>query len=154
MRVGNISFSPLYPSTLGFESILNDMEKILGDAESRPTQSTFPPHNIIALDKNNYLIEIAIAGFSESEIEINICNGDLTIKGDKKTVNDIRYIHHGIANRSFIKKIRLADTIEVKEAHFNNGILSINLENIIPDNKKSRVIQINVPKERKQLLTE
>ena len=138
---GRIAFGPLFHQTLGFENFLNDVERILND--TKPVTTNFPPHNIIKADENKYVVELAVAGFSKDEIDIEVQENTLTIKGDKKEgTSDIQYLHRGIGTRSFTKTITIADTIEVKGAEFKDGILRIGLENIIPEHKKPRKIQI------------
>jgi len=135
-----ISFGPLFHQTLGFENFIRDVEKML-DNEVKP--STFPPHNIIKSDENKYVVELAVAGFAKDEIDISLQDGSLTIKGEKKeSTPDIQYLHRGIGTRSFTKVITIADTIEVKGAEIKDGILRIGLENVIPEHKKPRKIEI------------
>lgn len=138
----HLSLHPLNHSTLGFERFFEDANRLL-KADQRTTQS-FPPHNIIKLDENHYLVELAIAGFSKEDIDISVEENTLTIKGDKSVKEtDVTYIHRGIGTRSFTKTLTIADTVEVKGAEFKDGILRIALENIIPDHKKPRKIQID-----------
>jgi molecular chaperone IbpA len=135
-----ISFVPLYQSTLGFDKFFDDVEKLLTmDIQ----KSTFPPHNILKLDDTRYIVELAIAGFSKDEIDISVNAGVLTVKGEKEDKeNEVQYLHKGIGTRSFTKTITVADTIEVKGAEFKDGILRIGLENVIPEHKKPRKIEI------------
>jgi molecular chaperone IbpA len=156
MTLGRISFGPLTTSTLGFERLFDDVERLLS-TDVQKISSSFPPHNILKLDDNRYIVELAIAGFSKEEIDIEVADGTLTIKGEKnEKLDELQYLHRGIGTRSFTKSIKVADTIEVKGAEFKDGILKIGLENIIPDHKKPRKIQIgNDLKEFKpQLLQE
>jgi molecular chaperone IbpA len=156
MTIGRVSFGPLVPSTLGFERFFDDVEKMMA-ADVKQVASNFPPHNILKLDDNRYLVELAVAGFSKDEIEITVADGNLTIKGEKADkVDKVYYIHRGIGTRSFTKTLKVADTIEVQGAEFKDGILRIGLENIIPEHKKPRKIEIGAElKEFKpQLLTE
>jgi len=135
-----ISFVPLYQSTLGFDKFFDDVEKLLTmDIQ----KSTFPPHNILKLDDTRYIVELAIAGFSKDEIDISVNAGVLTVKGEKEDKeSDVQYLHKGIGTRSFTKTITVADTIEVKGAEFKDGILRIGLENVVPEHKKPRKIEI------------
>lgn len=154
--VSRISFGPLAHATLGFERFFDDVEKLLSVDVTKATQS-FPPHNIIKLDDTHYVVELAVAGFSKNEIEITSEDGTLTIKGEKKEKDiEVTYLHRGIGTRSFTKQLTIADTVEVKGAEFENGILRIGLENVIPEHKKPRKIEIgNELKEFKpQLLQE
>jgi len=141
-----ISFGNLYPSTLGFETMLRDIESIMQNSVETVSDK-FPPHNIIKVNDTHYMVELAIAGFDEKEIDITIKDGLMTVKGEKQqSDNEVNYLHKGIGTRSFSKTIRLADTIEVQGAAFKNGILSIGLENIIPESKKPKKIEIGTLK--------
>ena len=126
--------------TLGFENFIRDVEAILN--ETKPV-GNFPPHNIIKLDENKYAVELAVAGFSKDEIDIQVQENTLTIKGEKiEGTPNLEYLHRGIGTRSFTKSITIADTIEVKGAEYKDGILRIGLENIVPEHKKPRKIEI------------
>jgi molecular chaperone IbpA len=141
-----ISFGNLYPSTLGFEALLRDIESIMQNSVETVSDK-FPPHNIIKVNDTHYMVELAIAGFDEKEIDITVKDGLMTVKGEKEQAdNEVNYLHKGIGTRSFSKTIRLADTIEVQGAAFKNGILSIGLENIIPESKKPKKIEIGTLK--------
>ena len=156
MTLGHISFGPLHHATLGFERLFNDIEKMM-DSNISKTVSTFPPHNILKLNDNHYIVELAVAGFSKDEIEITVDDGNLIIKGEKEDKEDEgRYLHKGIGTRSFTKTLRIADTVEVKGAEFKDGILKIGLENIIPEHKKPKKIEIGTELKsfRPQLLQE
>lgn len=148
--------SSLYNSTLGFESFFQDVEKLL-DSDFKNTTTSFPPHNILKLDDNRYVVELAVAGFNKNEIEITVNDGELIIKGNKQAKEqDAEYLHKGIGLRSFTKSLRIADTVEVRGAEYVDGILSVALENVIPDHKKPRKIEIGQKLEfaKAQLLTE
>jgi molecular chaperone IbpA len=140
MTVGRISFGPLHHTTLGFDRFFDELEK-LSTLDHRLT--SFPPHNIIKLDDSRYVVELAVAGFSKDEIDISVEDGVLTIRGNKhdKETN-VQYLHKGIGTRSFTKTLTVADTIEVKGAECNDGILRIGLENTVPEHKKARKIEI------------
>ena len=142
MTLGRLSFgNSLLDRTLGFERFINDVEKLL-DTEVKPA-ATFPPHNILKVDDNHYVVELAVAGFSKDEIEITAEEANLIIKGAKKDKDtEVTYLHRGIGTRSFTKTLHIADTIEVRGAEFKDGILRIGLENVIPDHKKPRKIEI------------
>ena len=142
MTLGRISFGPLQHSTLGFDRFFDEAERLL-KTDLTKVSPAFPPHNIIKLDDNRYLVELAVAGFAESEIDISVEDNNLIIKGEKKDKDtDVTYIHRGIGTRSFTKTLTVADTVEVRGAEFKDGILKIGLENVIPDHKKPRKIEI------------
>ena len=134
------NISALYPSYVGFEQLFNELDKLVGKGQT--VQSSFPPHNIIKIDDNKYVVEMAVAGFSKDEIDIQLDEGNLVIRGEKNTKDEANYVYRGIAARSFTKNIRLTDTMEVRGAEFKDGILKIGLENVIPDHKKPRKIEI------------
>ncbi len=142
MTLGRISFGPLTQTTLGFDRFFDEVEKLMS-MDVQKTVSNFPPHNIIKLDDSRYVVELAVAGFSKDEIEISVEDDTLTVKGEKKEKEtEVQYIHRGIGTRSFTKTLTIADTIEVKGAEFKDGILRIGLENIVPEHKKPRKIEI------------
>jgi molecular chaperone IbpA len=135
-------FTALYPQFVGFDNIFNELERLVdGTAPTRNT--SFPPHNIIKLDDNKYVVEMAVAGFGQDEVDVEIHDGTLIVKGEKKDQTEVDYLYRGIATRSFTKSIRLSDSIEVRGAQFKDGILKIALENIIPEHKKPRKVEFS-----------
>lgn len=107
----------------------------------------YPPYNIVKVDDNKYAIEMAVAGFGKQNIDIELANNTLTIKGalnldQLDPANPVTYIYKGIADRSFTRKFSVADTVEVKNAELINGMLKVWLENIIPEDKKPKKIDI------------
>ena len=148
-------FTALYPQFVGFDNIFNELERLVdGTAPTRNT--SFPPHNIIKLDDNKYVVEMAVAGFGQDEVDVEIHDGTLVVKGEKKDQTEVDYLYRGIATRSFTKSIRLSESIEVRGAQFKDGILKIALENVIPEHKKPRKIELSKELNftKKQLLTE
>lgn len=136
---------PLYHSTLGFDRLYDEIEKFLDHEYTKSVQKTtsFPPHNILKLDDNRYVVEIAVAGFGKNDIDVTVQDGVLTIKGEKKEKSEgVTYLHRGIGTRSFTKTLTIADTVEVCGAAYEDGVLRIALENVIPDHKKPRKIEI------------
>jgi molecular chaperone IbpA len=150
-------FNTLYPSFVGFDQLFNEIEKLVNTG-SADRGTSFPPHNIVKVDDTHFVVEMAVAGFSKDEVDIELQDGVLIIKGEKKEKENIQYVYRGIATRSFTKSIRLNDTIEVRGAAFEDGILRIGLENVIPENKKPRKIEIGkelkLPKPQAKLLQE
>ena len=135
-------FTALYPQFVGFDNIFNELERLVdGTAPTRNT--SFPPHNIIKLDDNKYVVEMAVAGFGQDEVDVELQDGTLIVKGEKKDQTEVDYVYRGIATRSFTKSIRLNDSIEVRGAQFKDGILKIALENIIPEHKKPRKVEFS-----------
>lgn len=108
----------------------------------------YPPYNIAKVDDNKYVIEMAVAGFGKNNLEIELANSVLTVKGSttveepKEDTDAVSYLYKGIADRAFTRKFTLADTVEIKNAELVNGMLKLWLENIIPDHKKPKKIDI------------
>ena len=128
-------------STVGFERLIDTFEKIDGSEMSIKAQS-YPPYNIIKNNESDYLIEIAVAGFSEEEIDITSEGNKLTVKGKIQSEKTGDYLHKGIATRDFEHQFTLAETVIVRNADIKNGLLVIELENVIPKEKLPRKIQI------------
>ena len=106
--------------------------------------SGYPPYNIRKINEAQYVIEIALAGFSKKDIEVEVTEGNLTIrsKPEKETDGDTSFVHKGIAKRSFLRSFTLSDDIIVKGADLKDGMLIIDLEKVIPEEKKPRLITI------------
>lgn len=134
------------PYMIGFERF-DDMFSAIDESPR------FPHHNILKTADNEYTVELAVAGFSEDDIDIELANNVLSIKGKMEKVDDKNYLHRGIATRSFHKTITVTDTVEVVGAELQNGILSVNLRNIIPQEKLPKKIPIKSIS-GKQFLTE
>jgi len=109
-------------------------------------QSGYPPYNIRKINELQYVVELALAGFSKSDIEVEVTDGTLTIRTatakDDGTDNDENFVHRGIAKRTFSRQFNLSDDIIVKNADLQDGMLIVNLERVIPDEKKPRLIPI------------
>ena len=109
----------------------------------------YPPYNIVKVDDNKYVIEMAVAGFGKSNLDIEIQDGTLVVSGQSQLADmyeegiNNTYIYKGIADRNFTRKFSIADTVEIKNADLINGMLKIWLENIIPDSKKPKKVDIN-----------
>lgn len=137
------TFPQFSKSAIGFDSLFKRLHDM---AEGLPKVSTYPPYNIRKVDENKYIIEMAVAGFGRQDLEIELQEGVLTIKG--QTVSDDtaeEFVFKGIADRAFTRKFTLADTVEVKNAELVNGLLKIWLERFIPEEKKPRKINILDP---------
>jgi len=138
------------PMFLGFDRIFDRMHTL---NRIEQNQGKYPPYNIIKSGENLYKVEMAIAGFTEDDLDITIEDGVMTIVGSKDQEDNEEYLHKGIGSRSFKRTFTLADTIVVQDAELKDGILHVHLENVIPDEKKPRKITISRPTES-TLLTE
>ena len=123
---------------LGFENLVNRLERI-----SNESQSGYPPYNIFK-DGLKFKIEIALAGIDKKDVDIELCDGVLSIKhdGPKEDNSAEEALHKGIAKRAFKLKFTLAEDLEVLGAAIKNGLLTVNLERVVPDHKKPRVIEV------------
>src|SRR6188472_1257526 len=115
-----IDFAPLYRSSVGFDRFLDLLDSVPGfDAGV----SGYPPYNIERLGENEYRITMAVAGFSEDELKIDVKEQTLNVRGEKKgEENERQFLHHGIATRAFDRRFRLADHVEVKGADLKDGL--------------------------------
>ena len=113
--------------------------------ENVSTATNYPPYNIVKVSDSEYAIQIAVAGFDKKDIEIETRENTLTVKSVEKKeelVDDVTYLHKGISNRAFTRSFTIADDVVVKGATFENGLLNVELERIIPEEKKPRLIKI------------
>ena len=138
-------WNSLKPFSVGFDSIFEEFDRMLDSTERY--NSNYPPYNIHKLSDNDYKIEVALAGFSKEDIELELKDSTLTIrnKTKEKVINDESngVIHKGISTRQFERSFTISEDIKVKNAELKNGLLNIDLERIIPDEKKPRLIDIN-----------
>ena len=138
----HVDFSPLYRSTVGFDRLFN-----LLDSMGQPEQSSpaYPPYNIERTGENAYRISMAIAGFGESDLEIEAKENTLLVKGNQKKTEEGEgeMLFRGIASRNFERRFQLADHVEVRQAHLENGLLHIDLVREIPEAMKARKIEIS-----------
>ena len=130
----------LLPTALGFENAfaaLDNASHLL-----TATQTAFPPVNVIKNDDYNFTLELAVAGYKQDEIEITSERNSLKVSGKKAETDERNYLVKGIAGRKFSRQFVLSDTIVVRDAALADGILSIQLENVIPEEQKPRKIEI------------
>ena len=132
--------SPLYRSTVGFDSLVSMLDQVASfDNEA----DTYPPYNIERLTENEYRITMAVAGFGKQDVEIEVKENTLSIRGEKKEVDKERtFLHRGIASRAFERRFQLADHVEVRGADVKDGLLSVDLEREVPERLKPRMIEI------------
>lgn len=135
-------FAPLYRSTVGFDRLASMLDRAMsGDV----SQSGYPPYNIQKTDEDAYRISVAVAGFTDEELSIEMRDGQLLIsaaKANAKEDESVTYLHRGIAARSFEKRFHLADHVRATGAHTENGILHVDLLREVPDALKPRRIEI------------
>ena len=124
---------------IGFDSVFDGFRNSVG------TYDSYPPYDVEKIDENNYRIVLALAGFTKNDIEVAQESTWLTIKGkaeEKEEKEGHNFLHKGIARRAFVRKVQLADSIEVIGAEMENGLLYINLQRHIPEAEQPRLIEI------------
>ena len=139
---------------IGFDQMLKQIREA---SEAFPKIPTYPPYNIKKIDEEHFVIEMAVAGFGKTDLDIELKDGILKVSG-KHDASDSDYVYQGIANRAFTREFTLADTVIVKNAELVNGLLKIALERFIPEEKKAKKIDIldpfGIQATTKQFLTE
>ena len=138
--MNSVDLTPLYRNSIGFDGFASLLDNAL---TSDSSISGYPPYNIEVCEENRYAITLAVAGFSEAELDIQIEKGVLTVRGDKSAKDKREYLYHGIANRTFERKFNLADYVKVTNAALANGLLTIELVKEIPEAMKPKSIAIN-----------
>ncbi len=125
------------PFFIGFNRELNR----LNTAHKTNSQS-YPPYDLLKLDEDTYQISLAVAGFSKSDIDVSVDNGTLIIKGEIVEVTDAEIVHKGIAGRKFVRSFALGEYMEVTGAEMKDGMLHINVDRIVPEEKKPKSIKV------------
>ena len=139
-------FNSLRPFSIGFDDMFDQFESMLGNG-GMTMQSNYPPYNIRKTGKDNYSIEVALAGFNKKDVEVEFEDNILTVrtkqlnKTDDQNV-DGEIIHKGISQRQFARSFTIADDVKVNGAELKDGLLTIACERILPDHKKKRLIDI------------
>jgi len=135
-----IDFAPLYRSTVGFDRLFDLLDAAPGFDAAAPA---YPPYNIERLGESEYRITMAVAGFSEDELKIDVKEQTLTVRGEKKAEDKERqFLHRGIATRAFERRFQLADHVEIKGADLKDGLLHVDLVRNVPERLKPRTIAI------------
>jgi len=135
----DIDFSPYFRSTVGFDRLFDMLQ------QATDAGNGFPPYNIERADENRYRITLAVAGFSEKDLNVELRDGVLTVAGRGEDSQKQQYLYQGIAGRAFERRFQLAEHVEVRAAKLENGLLHVDLERIVPEEKKPRRIAINAP---------
>ena len=138
-------FNSLRPFSIGFDDMFDQFENMLGNG-ALTTQSNYPPYNIRKTGKDNYAIEVALAGFNKKDVEVEFEDNLLTVrtKQANKTDDNVdgEIIHKGISQRQFARSFTIADDVKVNDAELKDGLLTISCERIIPEHKKRKLIDI------------
>jgi molecular chaperone IbpA len=129
----------LFPRSafVGFDHLFDELDRV-----ARQSKENYPPHNIIKVDEHQYLVELAVAGFAQDELTIEVKDRTLFVSGEHQN-RGRDYIHKGISAKKFNRTFRLSEYVEVKGADLKDGILAISLEVVVPEEKRPRQIEIN-----------
>ena len=135
------NFNKLTPYAVGFDRVFDQLNTYVNNNVS---STGFPPYNIRKDGEYNFVIEMALAGFSKKDIEVEVEDGTLSIRSVKEDTSEAdSEIYRGIAYRKFVRKFTLADSVVVNGAELENGMLTIDLERVVPEEKKPRIITVN-----------
>jgi len=132
----------IHRQAIGFDSLFEQLNRNFANSKS----DNYPPHNVVKLDDTHYVIEVAVAGFAEDEIDVELKENVLSVKGEQAKREEVEYLHKGISARNFTRTFPLAEHIEVRGATVKNGILAIALEQIVPEEDKPKKIAITFAK--------
>lgn len=135
----NDNFNKLTPYAVGYDRIFDHLSRYV---DNSTTSTGFPPYNIRKEGEYNYVIEMALAGFGKKDIEVEITEGTLSIKSVKENTEDESTVYRGISYRKFDRKFTLAEDLIVKGATLENGMLTVDLERVVPEEKKPRLITV------------
>jgi len=133
-------FSPLFRNSIGFDRMQRLLDSTVEHGQT--SNNSYPPYNIEAVSEDAYRISMAIAGFSEADLDIVAKDNALSVKGEIKSEGENTYLHRGIAGRTFERNFDLADYVKVVDAHLENGLLHIDLVREVPEAHKPRKIEI------------
>lgn len=133
-------FSPLFRNSVGFDRLADLVDVAM---QTNGSANGYPPYDILTDGEDKYRINMAVAGFAEKDLSIEVDDRVLTVSGNMTpSDDDAEYLHRGIAERNFVRKFHLADYVNVVDAHLDNGLLSINLVREVPEEMKPRTIKI------------
>lgn len=144
-NIHTLDFPTLHRHAIGFDRLFDELNRTFANSRS----DNYPPHNIAQLDDTHFVVEVAVAGFKESEIDVELKDNVLTVKGEKPKDEDapaIKYLHKGLSARNFTRTFNLADHVEVRAATIENGVLAIALELVVPEENQPKKIAITYKK--------
>jgi len=146
LTLRSLDIPSIHKFTVGFDNIFDELQRVTSQ-----TRDNYPPYNVIKHTDDQFSIELAVAGFHDGDIDVEVESNQLTIKGEQRQnlddlLKEIEYLHRGISARNFVRTFTLADHVEVTNALVANGILTISLERKIPEEKKPKKIAISFNK--------
>jgi len=145
----SFDLTPLFRSTVGFDRLADMLDSVA----QFDSGVSYPPYNIERTEENHYRISLAVAGFAEKDLNVEVKEGVLSVQGKREAEKENgaakHYLYQGIAGRTFERRFQLAENVEVKGAQLENGLLHIDLERLVPEEKKPRRVTINAKPEGK-----
>jgi molecular chaperone IbpA len=142
----SLDIPALHRHAIGFDQLFEQMERTFANSRSN---DNYPPHNVVKLNDTHFVVEVAVAGFKQDEIDVELKDGVLVVKGEKAKADEEtkpEYLHKGISARNFTRSFTLAENVEVRGATVENGILAVALELVIPEEKQPKKIAITFNK--------
>lgn len=139
----SIDLPSLHRFAVGFDPLFDMLTQHQARTAGSSNSGNYPPYNIVKHGENSYSVEVAVAGFKESELDVEVINNELVIKGENSHAEEAPvYLHQGIAARNFVRTFALAENVEVRGATVQNGILTVTLEHVVPESAKPKKIAI------------
>ena len=144
IQLSTLDIPNLRRHAIGFDQLFNDLNRSFRTSE----QGNYPPYNVIQTGENTFAVEVAVAGFCEEDLDVELKDNILTVKGERKETDapEVEYLHRGIGARDFVRTFTLAEHLEVRGATVTNGILAVLLERVVPEADKPRKIAITFSK--------
>jgi molecular chaperone IbpA len=138
LTLRSLDIPSIHKFGVGFDNLFDELLR-----QSEHQQTNYPPYNVVKVTDNEFYIDLAVAGFGEGDVKIEVTNRTLIVSGSKLAVDSpIDYLYKGISDRSFVREFTLAEHVEVKGATMKNGILTVHLERILPEKSAPKVIDI------------
>jgi len=144
--LSTLDLPALHRHAIGFDRVFNELNRTFTNSRA---DGNYPPYNIAKIDDTHYVVEVAVAGFLDTELDVELKDHVLTVKGEQTKDAETQqpeYLHKGISARNFTRTFTLAENMEVRAATVQNGILAIALEHVIPEEKKAKKIAITFNK--------
>jgi molecular chaperone IbpA len=145
LTLHTFEFPHLHRHAIGFDRLFDELNRTFANSRS----DNYPPHNIAQLDDNHFVVEVAVAGFKQDEVEVELKDNILTVKGEKvkdENAPVINYLHKGLSARNFTRTFTLNEHVEVRAATIEDGVLAIALELVIPEEEQPKKIAITYKK--------
>lgn len=138
LTLRSLDIPSIHKFGVGFDNLFDELLR-----QSEHQQTNYPPYNVVKVTDNEFYIDLAVAGFGEGDVKIEVTNRTLTVSGSKLAIDQpIDYLYKGISDRSFIREFTLAEHVEVKGASMKNGILTVGLQRIVPETLAPKTIDI------------